>query len=160
MSTIFIWPYLPKKLKNFCSRPHQWFEKSKVNLSPYHVCQFAGGPGCMCPAGCLLAAAEICRKDGFLQTPHSRTHTQQRRYQQRMSKKGQKKDRMRVTICLIITHLPSSICVNSRGLMVCLLMSDSSTRHLVDVNSSHRFTPWPKQLLLRNFIICALTCET
>lgn len=51
----------------------------------HHVCRFADGRGCTCPAGCLLAAAETCQTDGFPETPRSRTHNRQRRYPQRRS---------------------------------------------------------------------------
>lgn len=57
----------------------------------YHVCRSAGGQGCTFPAGCLLVCAGTCQKDDFLATPHSKTHNQQRRYQQCRSAREEEK---------------------------------------------------------------------
>lgn len=70
--------------------------KTEVHCSSHHVCLFADDRGYMCPVRCLLASAETCQKGDFLVTPHSRTHNQQRRYQQhRSTKKKSEKRRQR-----------------------------------------------------------------
>lgn len=75
----------------FLYTPGSDLRKQKQNLSPHHVCLFADGRGCMCPVRCLLASAEICQKGDFPETPHSRTHNQQRRYQQHRSTKNKRR---------------------------------------------------------------------
>lgn len=60
-----------------------------LQCSPYRASLPPEPPGCMLPAGCWLAAAGTCQRDGHLQTPRNRRHSQQKRCPRCMSAKKQ-----------------------------------------------------------------------
>lgn len=91
-------------------------EKKRYESSPHRVCRFADGRGCMCPVGCLLASVEICQRGDFPETPRSRTHTQQRRYQQRRSTRDTKGEERCQSVENNETHINHQECTNAEGM--------------------------------------------
>lgn len=89
----------------------------------------------MYPVGCLLASVEICQRGDFPETPRSRTHTQQKRYQQRRSTRDMKGEERCQSVENNETHINHQECTNTdtcrRRVSVCVLILKLGTGFLL-----------------------------